>query len=110
MVSKLKKASEILAAARAARQRTGKGIIAQFVEMGRLRGGYGSLVPLDYYMYHVFDDSRYPGTRKGDVVSWDVRVLARLNNPRWREIADDKLLLYALLKGIGISNAISAAA
>jgi hypothetical protein len=101
-MSKLKKVPALMAAARDARRRTGKGVLTQLVEMHRLRRGYGALAPFDYYAYHVFDDVKYPGATKCDVVSWDVRVLARLNNPRWRELADDKLLLYALLASFDI--------
>lgn len=104
MMAKLKRVPALMAAARDTRRRTGKGVLAQFMEMHRLRRGFGALGAFDYYAYHVFDDVKYPGRTKFDVVSWDYRVLGRLNNPRWRELADDKLLLYALLTSFDLPH------
>jgi hypothetical protein len=102
MIAGLDKLPALLRAAREVAARTGKSVARQGAEIRRLRRGAGRLRPEDYYAYHVYDDTRYPGRAKDDVVSWRFAVLAGLNHPLWRGIADDKLLTYALLGSYGI--------
>jgi hypothetical protein len=93
----------LLVAAREVRARTGKSVFRQFREMASLRMGPGHLRASEYYAYEVFDDSLYGPAAKREVVSWPHYFLSsRLNHPRWKLLCDDKLLTYALLKGLGL--------
>lgn len=91
-----------LRAAREVRQLAGKSVLSQLREIGRLRFGSGRLDASGYYMFGVYDDARFPShTAKQEVVGWSPRVVAaRLNKERWRAICDDKLVFYAILKGL----------
>jgi hypothetical protein len=102
MFSLTRKIPELLAAARAVRRQTGKSVFSQVREMDRLRRGPGRLRAGDYFAYHVYDDARYPGRTKDDVVSWRFLELSRLNHPLWSWIADDKLVTYAVLSSFGL--------
>jgi hypothetical protein len=103
MISNLtRRIPALLAAARAVRRETGKSVFSQVREMDRLRRGPGRLRAGDYFAYHVYDDARYPGRTKDDVVSWRFLELSRLNHPLWSGIADDKLVTYAVLSSFGL--------
>lgn len=82
---------------------TGKSVLSQFREISSLRFGSSKLKASEYYLYGVYDDARYPSpSAKREVVGWNPRTLGMtVNNPYWRAICDDKLVFYALLKGLG---------
>jgi hypothetical protein len=93
----------LLAAAREVRQRTGKGVLRQFREIAGLRLGAGRLRAGDYYAYEAFDETLYDAAARKALVSWPHTLLSqRLNHPRWKLLCDDKLLTYAVLKGMAL--------
>lgn len=93
----------LVTAAREVRGLTGKGILRQFREIARLRFGVGRLRASEYYAYEVFDDELYGPSAKREVVSWNgLALYRRFNDRHWTAIGDDKLLTYAVLKGLGL--------
>src|SRR5210317_1718837 len=51
------------------RKKTGKGLFGQILEYLRLRRSPGGLDLKDYYVYHLYDDSRYSFAEKQRFVS-----------------------------------------
>lgn len=93
----------ILSSAFEVRARTGKSVLSQLNEMVRLRLGRGRLRAVDYFVYGVYDDDRFPGRAKSEVLSWSPGDIAdRLNDPEWRAICDDKLVSYGVFRGLGL--------
>lgn len=91
----------LVTTALAVRERTGKSLSAQAREVIQLRRGPGRVRPFDYYAYELFDDARYSPAEKREFVGWHPdRVSEQLNDPAWRGLCDDKLLSYALLRGL----------
>ncbi|MBA4156933.1 MAG: hypothetical protein H0X65_05595 [Gemmatimonadetes bacterium] len=87
------------------RQRTGKSLLSQAREIVALLRGPGYLRPFDYYAYELFDDRRYSFAEKQEFVSWSYKVLmTKLNDPEWTAICDDKLVSYALFRGLGLPH------
>jgi hypothetical protein len=83
------------------RDRTGKSLASQAREIVSLRRGAGRLSPLGYYAYELYDDRRYTLAEKQEFVGWRPEDLStKLNDPHWREVCDDKLLTYAVLRGL----------
>jgi hypothetical protein len=92
----------LLRTARQVQKRTGKSVLSQLREITSLRFGSGKLNASEYYLYGVYDDVRFSSpSAKREVVGWNARVLGMTVNDRyWRAICDDKLIFYALLKGL----------
>jgi hypothetical protein len=87
--------------ARLIQQRTGKPVAEQLREIIALRRGPGRLSPADYYAYELYDDRRFTFAQKQEYVGWEPPLLSgRFNDPNWREICDDKLITYAVLRGL----------
>lgn len=85
--------------------RYGKGVLRQLDEMVRLRLGPGRVLVSNYYAYELYDDSLYPPAAKRAIVGWDDQQVTRaLNDPRWYAVADDKLVCYGLLQGLGLRH------
>jgi hypothetical protein len=81
------------------RERSGKSVAAQVREVIGLRWGPGTVRPRDYYAYELYDDGRYSLAEKQEFVSWPPERLSdKLNDAHWREVCDDKLLTYAVLR------------
>jgi len=90
--------------ARQAKARCGKGLLAQAVDIMRLRFGPGRLGASEYYYYGICDDERYSFAEKQEFVGWrgNARIDAILNDDDWRAVADDKLLFAHLMDGLGL--------
>jgi hypothetical protein len=83
----------------------GKSVLQQLDEMLRLRLGRSRLRVSDYYAFELYDDALYPPAVKRFVVGWDSReVSGVLNDLHWRAVADDKLVCYAFLRGLGLRH------
>ena len=97
----------LLRTAQEVRRRTGKSVLSQIREIASLRFGSGKLKGSEYYLYGVYDDTRFPTlSAKREVVGWNARALGMTVNDRyWRAICDDKLTFYALLKGLDLPYA-----
>ena len=81
----------------------GKPVAAQVREIVALRRGPGRLKPFDYYAYELYDDGRYTAEAKREFISWRWDRLCRLlNDPAWTAPCDDKLMTYALFRGLGL--------
>lgn len=94
----------LLDQARQVRTRTGKSLLKQAIEIVRLRLGPGKLYPSEYYELRVFDDSRFPGLSKEEVLSTRLEgsVTAALNSSTWDMIEEDKLMTYSVLSGMSL--------
>lgn len=93
----------LLASALAARRQSGKGLLRQFTEACALRLGSTKLGPSEYYFYRLFETrlsreqrSRFAGFRL------ERRLDDVLNSKTWWALANDKLLFYHTLDGLGI--------
>lgn len=87
------------------RRRTGKPLRSQARELIALRRGPGRLKAFDYYAYELYDDRRYSFTQKQEFVSWPWTYLPNLlNGPEWTAVCDDKLMTYALFRGLCIPH------
>lgn len=99
-------ASRMLPAARHVRERTGKSIAAQAREIRELHRGPGRVRAFDYYAYGLYDDRVYSPAARADFVGWTYEeCLSRLwsvNDPAWSGLCDDKLISYALFRGLGL--------
>lgn len=81
----------------------GKGRALQLLEAVRLRAGGNSLSVSEYFFYRLFepalsaqDRARFVGWRR------EQQIDRALNRPGWRAVANDKLLFYATLEGLGL--------
>lgn len=89
-----------------ARQVSGKGYAAQLYEILALRFSRGMLDSQEYYFYGLYDDRHYSwsdkkrfiGQREGE------RINGFLNYGEWRAVANDKLILHSILKGLGLPS------
>lgn len=96
---------ELVRTARFVSRTRGKPLVEQVREIAALRRGPGRLKPFDYYAYELFDDDRYTVEQKREFISWRWDRLCRLlNDPAWTAICDDKLVTYALFRGLGLPH------
>ena len=86
------------------RRTTGKGTLAQLLDMARLGIGGARLTPEEYYFLQLYDDSRYPWNEKRRFIGyWFERALRhKLKMDGWYVIANDKVVQSMLLDGQGI--------
>jgi hypothetical protein len=78
----------------------GKSLATIVREIARLSWGEGKLQAHEYFMYRLFDDSRFTPEAKKTFLGADrqAQLLSALQMP-WPEIAHDKPTLIALLRG-----------
>lgn len=79
----------------------GKSRLAQAVELLRLAAPPYRLSPLEYYSFGLYDDARYPWPEKRRFLARMSRLYRRLRHRDWYGIAEDKLLFYAAMQGLG---------
>lgn len=98
----IKNVRNYLAMAGQARAQSGVGVMRQWAEILGLRFGESQLGVSEYYNYRLFDrrlsdDDRrqFAGYRR------ESRVDRLLNKDYWRAVANDKLVFYAALRGLG---------
>ena len=84
---------------------SGKNIVHQAIELIRLRYGGVKLSGSEYYNYGLYDDSAFSPTAKREFISERraERLHRHLNPAAWRTVATDKVLLYSILQGLGLS-------
>lgn len=88
--------------AREVEAKYGTSLLRQFVEIARLRRGLGRIGPGDYYTYRLYDPA-ISREEKRRFVGWRAEPwLDGLNDPHWRCMGLDKVLMYALFRGSGI--------
>lgn len=72
-------------------------------ELWQLKLGPGGLLPADYFMYRLYDDSRYSAQDKLRFISDNLvdRVTTICADMQWPVLADDKWVCYSLLQAAG---------
>jgi hypothetical protein len=87
-----------------ASQQSGKGLLAQLLEIANLRLGKGKIGVSEYYNYCLYDDQRFSRDSKSRFVGRRrMRDLyRRLNQGNWHGVSDDKLLFYSLIDSLDL--------
>ncbi len=90
--------------ARVARQRTSKSILAQAYEIVQLRAANGQLSASSYYNYRLFEDRSFSKQQKTEFIDGRIqkKLYRALNSVKWRALADDKLVFYSFMRGVGL--------
>ena len=93
-------------AANRAKEISGKGCIARFYEILVLRFSRGKSDPEEYYYYGLYNDKEYSLSGKKKFIGLGVgaEINDLLNFEEWRAVANDKLVLYSILQGIGLPS------
>jgi hypothetical protein len=86
-----------------ARQESGKPLLSQAIEIVRLRQGAGKLDPDEYYQYGLYDDRRFTWEQKQQFFGRRMEngLIPILGEGWWLGLANDKVIAYAFLKGLG---------
>jgi hypothetical protein len=77
-----------------------KSPLLQLIEIFQLRVGPGKLDAGDYYLYQLYDDSRYIKAEKLKFMSMG-GMPHRITSSPWNILAVDKHLFYTLMEGFG---------
>jgi hypothetical protein len=88
----------------AARDDTGKPLLAQLREIVALRRGVGKLDADEYYQYRLYDDRRYTWAEKTQFFGrlMENGLIPVLHEERWVGLAHDKLVAAAFFRGLGL--------
>ena len=72
-------------------------------ELWQLKLGPGGLLPADYFMYRLYDDTKYSTQDKLRFISDNLvdRVTYTCGDRQWPVLADDKWICYSLLQAAG---------
>ena len=102
MVAEMKKPTTYLEHALLARKQGGVSVLRQLAEILQLRYSESEIGFSEYYTYRLFDRRltdadrrRFAGYRR------ERKVDRLLNKDYWRAVANDKLVFYATLRGLG---------
>ena len=87
-----------------ARTECGKGLFAQVSDMLSLALGPGKLKPRDYYYYGLYDDARFSDEAKRAFIGLRAqrKIHLKCSARDWWALAHDKLVCYAVLRGLGV--------
>ena len=82
----------------------GKGMLAQFLELAILRFSRNQVGAQEYYEFEAFDDKKYSLREKRQFVGWRMEgeYAGRLNARAWDVVTTDKLVAYAIFRGLGL--------
>jgi hypothetical protein len=85
------------------RRKHGRGYLAQVVDIVRLNRGHQRINPIEYYLYHLYDRSLHDAKARGRFIghAGRRRIVRALNDGRAAILADDKLVTYGYLTGLG---------
>ena len=87
--------------ARKVRNVYGENLLAQALEVLRLRYGPGKLGASEYYFYNLYNNREYTAIDKRRFVGWRMQEHIDYTTPKeWWAIVEDKLLLYGYLEGL----------
>ena len=80
-----------------------RGYMGQVYDLLRLYVAPQRLSPIEYYYYHLYDQKRYTEAERRAFIGHIGRrkIATFLNHPRSVILADDKLVSYTFLKGLG---------
>jgi hypothetical protein len=69
-------------------------------ELWQLYLGPGGLLPADYFMYRLYDDTKYSAQDKRRFISENLvdRITYKCGDSQWPMLADDKWVCYSLLQ------------
>jgi hypothetical protein len=83
--------------------RNGKNFARQLWEYFQLTRGPGRLKLMDYYLYELYDDSKYTFAQKQEFVSdrYYFDIVGKCCDRRWWILADDKFWSYTVLQANG---------
>jgi len=97
------KRDNYLECARLAREVSGVGILTQLREILSLRSSKSQLGASEYYFYRLFDRRLTAEARHEFAGYRRERDIDRLlNEDNWRALANDKLVMYAAIDGLGL--------
>lgn len=94
---------EILKNARRAKVLSGRGVIAQLVDIVRLRLVRNGIRPDFYYNYRLYDPSMSWDAKSRFVGPWIKSRIYRIQDPATTALCNDKLRTYALLGERGLA-------
>lgn len=106
IISIINKITAALGAAREVQRRSGKSIWAQLADVAKLRFGPGRLGFSEYYTYRLFDDEHWSPAAKREVVGWrrENYYGTKLNARPWNVLTGDKLVAYAVFRGLSVPH------
>ena len=78
--------------------KSGRKVPGMLMEIAKLRMGPGKLKPDEYFMYELYDDTRFNAESRRTFLSETNKTY---NSP-WRVIANDKPLMTSMLQGLGL--------
>jgi glutathione synthase/RimK-type ligase-like ATP-grasp enzyme len=86
-----------------ARRLAGKPVLSQFAEMVSLFASKSRLKPAEYFAFGLYDDRIFSRKAKAEFVGTGAReTIYAVNDGHWRAIGDDKIIFYAVMRGLGI--------
>ncbi len=85
------------------RRRGLQGYGRQFTGILRYAWGPGRVTPFEYYAYHLYDRGRHDEAGRGAFIGHRGRrrIVGALNDPQAGILADDKLVTYGYMHGLG---------
>lgn len=91
--------SKLLRMALNAKSEAGKSLSSQLLDVVKLRFGSTRLGASEYYLYELYDDSRYSFSKKLEFVGWRLsrEIDRKLNDDRWRVFANDKVVFATMM-------------
>jgi glutathione synthase/RimK-type ligase-like ATP-grasp enzyme len=95
--------SEILRNARIAKAQTGRSVVAQCIEMLRLRFGLSGMTPEFYFNYRLFEPAMPWRDKRTYIGPWRKKRIYRIQDPETTRIAADKLTAYRHFDAHGLA-------
>lgn len=85
------------------RRRHGRGYLSQVADMIRYNRGHQRINPIEYYLYHLYDRERHDAATRAQFIghAGRRRIVRALNDAKAAILADDKLVTYGYLTGLG---------
>lgn len=86
-----------------ARRRHGRGYLGQVLDLIRYNRGRQRLSPLEYYVYRLYERDRFTEDERRAFIghAGRRRIVRALNDAHAAVLADDKLVTYGYLTGLG---------
>jgi len=93
--------ADLIAASVEARRSSGRGLLAQYVEMARLWRLPNRISPSEYFDFALYDSRKLDQAAKRRFLGWRSPVVPGLQKTQWHALANDKLAYYGLMSGLG---------
>lgn len=103
LMSKVQRVKHLVHLALEVKKKTGKSVLAQFLEMAMLRFAPGQVGSSEYYDFHLWNDARFTWAQKRDFVGVKGQsVIEEIVIDAKSEILSlDKITFYTLMAGYG---------